>query len=341
MTARDVHRASAALLPFSWIYGLALRGRNLYYDRTAGAVHRAGVPVISVGNLTVGGTGKTPLVIELVRRLSQLGRKPGILTRGYRRTQISESDEVLEYRDAVPDAPVIVHPDRVAGAALARERYGVDCLVLDDAFQHRRIHRDLDIVVIDALNPWGGDAVLPAGRLREPLSGLRRAGLFVISRANQVQPRQVDEIRRRIECLHMSAGILTTRVEPAELRFLDNRVEPVEELHEWRVMPVCGIGNPTTFVQLVKSLAGQTADPVIFDDHHRYSTADADNIRSAAVERDVEFIITTRKDWVKLAPLWRRADDSQRAPLVRLDVRIAVDDAAGLLTAALQQTMAK
>ena len=149
-----------------------MRG-NRYCDTFAFATHAARLPVISVGNISVGGTGKTPLVIEIVRRLRASGRRPAILTRGYAAKRGQTADEVLEYALAVPETPVVVNPDRTAGAETARLEYGADCVVLDDGFQHRWLRRDLDIVVIDALDPWGGERLLPEGRLREPLHNWR------------------------------------------------------------------------------------------------------------------------------------------------------------------------
>ncbi len=157
------------LTPLSMVYAAGVGIRNLYYERARGAVHRAAIPVISIGNLTAGGTGKTPFVVEVVRRLRALERNPVILTRGYAAAPGETADEVLEFRETLPGVAVVVDPDRVRGAETAHEQHGADCVVLDDGFQHRRLGRDLDIVVIDTLDPWGGGLILPAGRLREPV----------------------------------------------------------------------------------------------------------------------------------------------------------------------------
>jgi tetraacyldisaccharide 4'-kinase len=142
-------------MPLSHLYAAMMTWRNRRYDEP-GAALSAGVPVISVGNLTVGGTGKTPLVMEIVRKLVAAGRRPAILTRGYHARRGETADEVQEYAAELPDVPVVVDADRVAGAATAQAVHAADCCVLDDGFQHRRLARDLDVVLIDALRPWGG-----------------------------------------------------------------------------------------------------------------------------------------------------------------------------------------
>ncbi len=326
--------AAWMLTPFALLYEGVIRARNLYYDRVPGAVRRAGVPVISVGNLTVGGTGKTPLVIEVVRRLREWGRQPAILTRGYKAEPDREADEVLEYRDAVLDVPIIVNPDRVAGARAATSQ-GADCLVLDDGFQHRRLARDLDLVLVDALNPWGGGPLspgvpllceqcngrmLPAGRLREPKSSLRRADVFVITRANQAEPAAVAGLRRELENLAPGRPIMTGSVESAGLVFADGQCAPVSELRGREILAVCGLGNPVTFEQLVGTLTERPTFTMRFSDHRCYRPIDAEHIASAAGSR--RWVVTTRKDWVKLRPLWPAGGP----PLVRLDVRLSLAD---------------
>ena len=322
------------LRPPALLYGGIIRARNCYYDRVAGAVLRSALPVISVGNITVGGTGKTPLVIEVVRRLHALGRHPAILTRGYKATPGQEADEVLEFRTALGDVAIVVNPDRVAGAATAEAQPAVDCLVLDDGFQHRRLARDLDIVVLDALDPWGRGAMLPAGRLREPLAGLRRADLFVINRANQVPPEHVLAITDTLHRRGATQPIVTAAIEPDALVLDDTHQLPPTALAGQRVLAVCGLGNPDTFVRLVASLAG-AIETAIFADHQHYAPDRVSTIQAAAQRMRATMVVTTRKDWVKLAPLWV----GNEPPLARLDVRVVLQSAADAFDACLRRVM--
>jgi tetraacyldisaccharide 4'-kinase len=323
----------------SLLYGLVVRCRNLYYDRTPGAARQAGLPVISVGNLTVGGTGKTPLVIEIVRRLGELGRRPAVLTRGYRGSPDQPADEVLELREALPDVPVIVNPDRVAAAASARADHAADCAVLDDGFQHRRLRRDLDIVLVDALRPWGGGWLLPAGRLREPLTSLSRANLVVISRGDQANPATLEGIRNTLRRYAPHVPVARADTQAGQLVQLDGTTAPAGELASHTALPVSGIGNPGTFHRLLDTLAGRICTPLVFSDHHRYTSRDVDAVTQAARERRADVVVTTRKDWVKLAPLWKRSAVGNSVELVRLDVRLVVTEGADALDDGLKKAL--
>ena len=341
-------RWRATLRPLSWIYAGVLRARNARYDRP-GASRAAGVPVISIGNITLGGTGKTPLVIEVVRRLAALGRRPAILTRGYGTPRGRVSDEVQEFHAAVPDVPVVVQPDRVAGAAAARAQHGADVLVLDDGFQHRRLRRDFDIVLIDALDPWGGETTLPTGRLREPLDGLRRAQLVVITRANQVTAEALEQVDARLAILAPAAARLRADVVPTSVVDADGRAAEPTTLAGRVVQPVCALGNPTTFVQVLETLGARPRQVIAFRDHHWYTADEARVLAAAAAARTAELVVTTRKDWGKLWPVWRRpaqSGGSSRSesppgapPLVRLEVRTELRDPADALGAALRRAI--
>jgi len=311
------------LIPLAAGYAGVMRARNRRYDRDPQRVHEAPVPVISVGNITVGGTGKTPLVIELVRRLAERGEHPAILTRGYAAAAGALADEVAEFRIAAPDVPVVVNPDRVAGARQAVAEEEATCLVLDDGFQHRRLARDLDIVVIDALSPWGGGWTLPAGRLREPLEGLRRADLFVLNRANQVSDAQRDAIEARLASIAPAAHVVAASVTPDALTFGDGTVASSAALHTRCVLAVCGLGNPRTFEHLIHPLVGRFCGLLRYGDHRRYSSRDVQAILRSAAKHEADLVLTTRKDWVKLVALWPAGAP---VPLARLDVRLFFED---------------
>ncbi|MCA9244499.1 MAG: tetraacyldisaccharide 4'-kinase [Phycisphaerales bacterium] len=323
-----------ALSPLSWIYGRIIEARNRRFDRDPATITRAAIPVICIGNLTTGGSGKTPLVMEVARRLADCGVRPAISTRGYGAKPGEQSDEVMEYRAALPDTPVVVDPDRVRGAAAAAEA-GADCLVMDDGFQHRRLHRDLDIVLIDALDPWGADALLPAGRLREPLSGLRRADLIVITRRNQVTPAEVAATESRLETLAPETAVVHCDTMPTGVFRADGEELEIESLQTRCAAPVCGIGNPQTFLRMAGELCGHLTPPHLFRDHHHYTAADVRAIADSARHAEANIVLTTRKDSVKLAPLWAAAPPDG-LELVVLEIGAEVDDFEGEFDAALQ-----
>lgn len=346
MTQSGAAIARLALLPAAAAYGAAIAMRNWRFDRCSSASHAAGLPVISVGNLAAGGTGKTPLVIEIVRRLRGVGRRAAILTRGYAARHGETPDEVLEFYAALPDTPVIVNRDRVAGAQAALLEARAECVVLDDGFQHRRLRRDLDIVLIDGLNPWAGDALLPAGRLREPPASLRRAQVIIITRCNQLGDMLIAAIERRVARLAPRASCLRSEVYAERLVALDGREWPMADLQRNPFIAVCGIGNPETFARLLAEHAGQRPALLRFRDHQRYAGRELRRIAEFAAGLSAAAVVTTRKDWGKLAPLWKASPPGEKAealnlpPLLRLDVGARVLDTGGALTAVLQRAVA-
>ncbi len=281
-------------------YSAVIRLRNTAYDRGWFRVERAAVPVISVGNITTGGTGKTPVVAWLVDELLRRGHRPGILSRGYRSLDGHSNDEALVLERLCPGTPHIQNLDRVAGAKLAVNELGCDVLVLDDGFQHRRLYRDLDIVLIDALRPWGFGHVLPRGLLREPLSSLWRADLIFVTRA---EPEGLHETLARIEpTLRRYRG----HAEAALVRFIPHNwisatgeSRAVSALTQDRVAAFCGIGNPEGFTQTLSRLT-TVADQRTFPDHHHYSAAELDELERWRRETGADVLVTTLKDLVKI-----------------------------------------
>ena len=238
----------------------------------------------------------------------------------------------------MPAVAVVVDGDRVAGAAVARREHGADCLVLDDGFQHRRLRRDLDVVLIDALDPWGGGWVLPAGRLREPLTSLRRANWIVVTRTNQVPPAWTQEIIDTARRYAPGVPISKAAVAAGELVDLTGRVARPDTLAQQAVLPVCGIGNPETFAQLVEDLGGRACELLGFPDHHRYGPNDAKLIMAAAQRCGARWVVTTRKDWVKLREYWPSPEEGAGAvELLRLDARLVLADPRGEFDARLRR----
>ena len=202
-----------AEVPYTW----AVRRRNRRYDRNAALTHRVGVPVLSVGNLTLGGTGKTPLVQWIAQWFADRAIPVVVVSRGYGARAGSLNDEARELAAKLPGAPHVQNPDRVAAAQEAIRQFPCRAIILDDAFQHRRIGRDLDVVLLDALEPFGFGHVFPRGTLREPLEGLKRADLVVLSRADMIDAHERAEIRRQVEQIAPTAAWLETRHAPQTL----------------------------------------------------------------------------------------------------------------------------
>lgn len=299
------------------LYGLGVRWRNRRFDQPH-STFAAGVPVISVGNLTTGGTGKTPVVAWIANHLRDTGRRPAILSRGYKSLDGAANDEKLLLDRLCPGIPHIQNPDRVAGARDAIDGHGCDILVLDDGFQHRRLRRDTDIVLIDALNPWGYGHLLPRGLLREPKHSLRRASLILITRANLLplppppvpggesgRGASVNVLNLRHEIAqHTSAPIVTSEFRPTALVDAAGAISPLAALRDYTLLPFCGIGNPDGFRRTLAAVDSRlgTAELLTFPDHHHYSATDLERIGAVARREGANLLLTTEKDLVKLPP---------------------------------------
>ena len=283
-------------------YTLVVRLRNLLYSRKLLKVHHVDAAVLCVGNITVGGTGKTPLVVWLCNLLSQ-NYKCAILTRGYKaKTQDKKDfkDEIAILTENCPEAIVIVNPVRVAGASEAIDKYAADVLVMDDGFQHRRLERDLDIIAIDATQPFGFGKLLPAGLLREPVSSLNRAGAVVITRCNQVTDTQTSELEQILRTTNPDMIIAKTIHAPIYAKSSDNKKIAIEQVKGKKVFTFCGIGNPDSFLNTIKDLGAELAGSIVFDDHYDYTDACLNEITEQAKKLGADLILTTQKDWTKV-----------------------------------------
>ena len=291
--------ARAALAPLGWLYAGLATARGALYERGALATHGLALPAVSVGNLTVGGTGKTPVAAEIVRRLAAAGARPAVVLRGY------GADEPLVHARLNPGIVVVADPDRVAAVREAAAR-GADIAVLDDAFQHRRAHRDADIVLVSA-DRWVRDPrhTLPAGPWREPLGGLRRAALAVITR-KAADDDAVEAAVRGCASAAPAVPIAVAHLAPGALQRLDDAAEtPLEALRGQRVLAIAAIGDPSAFhAQLAR--AGAFVIPRTFADHHAFTADEARSLADAA--RAADLAVCTLKDAVKLDPLWPRVD---------------------------------
>ncbi len=289
-------------------YAGLMRLRRWAYRRGLLGSSSADVPVICVGNITTGGTGKTPMVVWVVEQLKGLGLAPAILTRGYKaKAGLSDEAELLKRLTGVA---VVIDGDRVAGAAAAVAD-GADVLVMDDGFQHRRLRRDLDIVLIDACNPFGGGCCLPVGRLREPLSALAHAHAVVITRADVAREQVLAALGEKLRRLAPQASIHTAAHAPA--RIIDHNGEelPIEALLGRKVFSFCGLGNPGAFAATLSMLGAEQAGTCFLEDHAEYPPTLLANLAATAGEEGAEVMVTTAKDRVKIAapaelpmPLW-------------------------------------
>ncbi len=308
----------AALLCFflgaaAKLYAVIIALRNLAYSKGWLKAYIAGVPVISIGNITTGGTGKTPLVIWLCKFLQQKQFRCAILTRGYKtHTQIrgtsdkrraTKIDEPAILAESCPQAKIIVNPDRIAAARQAVERFGANVLIMDDGFQHRRLARDLDIVTIDATSPLGYGKMLPAGLLREPVVALKRADAVVITRCNQVGENELDELEKKLRLLNSDMTIARSMHRPVYAKSTDGRKIKIDELKDKRILAFCGIANPDAFFNTVNELGCDIVGSKIYDDHYQYTDGCLADIYEQAANSKADFVLTTQKDWTKIAPL--------------------------------------
>jgi tetraacyldisaccharide 4'-kinase len=281
-------------------YTMVVSHRNRQYDTAAKTIHRANVPVIAIGNLTLGGTGKTPMVKWLAERFQGTGSRVAIVSRGYGAADGKQNDEALELAQALPDVPHIQNRDRVAAARQAIREHGAQLLLLDDGFQHRRLGRDLDIVLLDALEPFGFEHIFPRGTLREPLEGLQRAQVVCLSRADAISPNERDAIRKRVA--QISPQAIWCEAAHAASRLVNSRGEsqPLEYLAQHRIAAFCGIGNPAGFRHTLGATHCELVAWREFPDHHAYSGADRTELVSLATNAKAEMLVCTQKDLVKL-----------------------------------------
>lgn len=299
----------AACSVASWGYAAGIVWRNAAYDHGWLKTHRVDCPVISVGNITTGGTGKTPIVAWVAQQLQARGKHPGVLSRGYRSLDGAANDEALVLDRLCPGVTQVPMRDRVTGAAIAIRQHGCNALVLDDAFQHRRLGRDLDLVLIDATQPWGYGHLLPRGLLREPLSGLKRADAVIITRADQVDATTIVDIRHTVARIRGVNEHIAVRFAPQRLiNSLGEKKAPVD-VTAIKAGAFCGIGNPEGFRRTLQDL-GIDAELRTFPDHHHYTRSDLDHLAEWQRDLGATALLTTMKDLVKIP------EDHRLAPFI-------------------------
>jgi len=308
----------STLSPAGWLYGRIADLRNSLYDHGVFKSLSLGAPTISIGNITAGGTGKTPLVAHSAEILAEDGARVAILTRGYGRKNprsrvlVSDLENVLTDARTGGDEPVelatkllgkaivVADADRVAAAEWARTRFGITTFVLDDAFQHRRARRDLDIVCIDATNPFGNNEILPVGTLREPLANLGRADAIVITRSNLIT--DLSPLRLEISKLAPETPIFESSTKIRRLAEISafSSATQIGEIRHQKALAFCAIGNPSNFYKQLSSEGFEIVSKKPFPDHHYYSKEQISKLEGRARNAGASILLTTAKDAVKL-----------------------------------------
>ncbi len=327
------------LFVLSLVYGLVVRFLLIFYRLRP---CRLACKVISVGNITLGGTGKTVLVEYIAQSLGRQGRRVAVLSRGYRaRSQVTlcrgqashksqvlknnEADEPRMLQERLGDVPVIVDSDRVRGARRALSEFGADTVILDDGFQQWKIKKDLEIAAVDARNPFGNRRLLPRGILREPVFSLRRADIIVLTKLNLALLGQVEELKNYLQRLNPAALIINSRYEPAGFYPFGDGQELLspQSFQGAKVAVFSGIADPDSFEQLIRSLGMSIALSFRFNDHHEYSPTEVEGIVRQAREKASVAIITTEKDAARLRSLWPLTQDPR---LYILRITLAFDE---------------
>lgn len=338
------------LQPLAWPYEKAVVVRNKKYDSRPEAVHRLKTKVISVGNITVGGTGKSPLVIWLAQQLHKMDKKVVILSRGYKRKMktpviVSDGEQIYISPQNAGDepammarrlkgVPVVVGSDRTWIGQWAEGLYHPDVFILDDAFQHRRLYRDLDIVVINQQNPWGNGHLLPAGPLREPIASLKRADLILFSHSNnEVKNKCLQrEIRKITE-----VPILTSHHQPCCFVAVKNNDEiALNAMPSKDIMAFTGIGNPLSFFTMLMNLKFSLKETETFSDHYWFTKGDIESLVQKARASGASAVVTTEKDAVRIVD-W----PFDKIPLYYMQIDLQIDSDQSVLVSKLKQLFEK
>lgn len=320
-----------ASLPYEW----AVRARTFLYSLGLFKTKRLPRPVISIGNITVGGTGKTPLTMTLAKGLMEREIPVAILSRGYRGKKKAgplvtdgqnlllspeeSGDEPFLMASVLKGIPVLIGWDRFKTGNLALERFSIRGFLLDDGFQHLPLYRDLNIVLIDSQTGFGDGHLLPRGILREPLSHLKRADIFLLTRSED--PQSCQPLRGILRKIHPSAPVFHSHYEPAGLVRLDGKVESLHLFKGKRVLALSGIATPDYFSELLKRCGMEVVDERIYPDHHYYTRQDLTSLLGEV--KKIEFIVTTEKDLVKLKT---HPVDSLPLYALRIDVKIQEEE---------------
>lgn len=290
---------------FSIPYRMIVDLRNCAFDRGWCKTHQVRVPVISVGNLTLGGTGKTPFVAWLSKWLIDQNISPAIVSRGYKQGHGERNDEAMELAEKLPGVPHVQNPNRTQAVETAIKQYAVEAIVLDDGFQHRRLARDLDVVLIDAMEPFGFEYMFPRGTLREPLSSLRRADAVALTRVDRISAERLTELKNRVQSIAPHVAWLELAYRTAFLTGCEGDTVSIETFHDACVFGFCGIGNPENFARTLNEEPWHVQQCEEYPDHYHYTQADSERLSKQAASSGATVVLCTHKDLVKIRSLWR------------------------------------
>ena len=324
-----------ALFPFSAVYGGIIEIRNYYYNNHFLPVEHLPKPTISVGNISVGGTGKTPVVRFLTQFINRMGKKVAILSRGYgrssRKTVILTSDNLSEIpfshsgdeprllAQKLHNGSVVIDANRIRGGKFAFKEHSPDIFILDDGFQHRQVYRDLDIVTLDATDLWGSGLLLPAGKLREPLSQLRRADLIWVTKTDQTFCSSQNihrEIRKKI-----NKPILFSVHSPVKVRSFYNQIfYPIKVLKGKKVIAFCGIADHGSFKKTLLELGAEILEFRHFKDHHKFRYDEIHQLLRIKESKNADWLITTEKDAVRIDEL--KKDLLQSLYFLEIEIKV-------------------
>jgi tetraacyldisaccharide 4'-kinase len=309
------HLVLSLLKPVSIIYGLIISIRNFIFDTGIFKIHKLDCMVISIGNITVGGTGKTPAVISLGQYFIENGKKVAILLRGYKGKENESrfindpsnnagfkdlSDEALMIANEIPKACIITGKDRIKSGLIAIDKFSPNVIILDDAFQHRRIHRDYDILIMDYAKPLGNGKLLPAGTLRESASNIKRGNAIIFSRVlDDFSIESLPSIIKR-ELTTSKKYSAANHILKDIIKLPDCQSINVEDLSNKKFLAFSGIAKPDSFSEILKRTRIHFDEHIIFDDHHQYVDSSYDRIIKRAKELKIDALITTEKDIVKI-----------------------------------------
>ncbi len=312
-TGLKAHIFRFFLRVISQIYQIAAVSRNFLYSGGWLKTHHVDAVVISIGNITTGGTGKTPLVIWLCRFLQQKDLRYAVLTRGYKTRGTSNEeratmDEPAILAESCQQTKVIINPNRVEAAAEAVGKFGAEVLIMDDGFQHRRLHRDLDIVTIDGTCPFGYGRVLPAGLLREPVVSLKRADAAVLTRCDQIPESESSQIEKKLQLINPDMVIAKSIHNPICAEFTAGEKITLEQLRSRNIFAFCGIGNPNSFLNTIINIGANLVGSKIYNDHHCYTDRDIYDIHEQAKCLRADLILSTQKDHTHYAMIATQYD---------------------------------
>lgn len=284
------------LTPF---YRFAVRHRNRQFDSGSKKIESVAAKVISVGNITTGGTGKTPMVVWICKFLQRRQTNVAIVSRGYGSTDGSPNDEAMELAARLPNVPHEQNPDRVAAAKRCIDQHSAQTIVLDDGFQHRKLARDVDVVLVDASNPFGHGFLIPRGLLREPVTSLKRADVVVVTRCDRASAEELETLREQI-ANETAAPIAFSKTKASGMIQSDGTELSIEEATSGNWFAFSAIGNPAAFEASLSELGFNVTKTMRFRDHHHFRPEDLKRVAAAAKNSGADRIVCTHKDMVKI-----------------------------------------